>query len=67
MFKNKLGEDSPIPKFIPLKIRRRDHVESQDLTSKWHQIFDYPWGGGVQGKHWWLHKQTKPNKNKFSC
>ena len=25
MLKNKLGEDSPIPKFIPLKIRRWDH------------------------------------------
>ena len=28
MFKNKIGEDSPIPKFIYLKIRRRDGVES---------------------------------------
>ena len=28
MFKNKLGEDSPIPKFIHLKIRRRGGVES---------------------------------------
>ena len=28
MFKNKLGEDSPIPKFKHLKIRRRDGVES---------------------------------------
>ena len=28
MFKNKLGEDSPILKFIHLKIRRRDGVES---------------------------------------
>ena len=30
MFKNKLGEgeDSQIPKFIHLKIRRRDGVES---------------------------------------
>ena len=28
MFKNKLGEDSPIPKSIHLKIRRRDGVES---------------------------------------
>ena len=26
MFKNKLSEDSPIPKFIHLKIRRRDDV-----------------------------------------
>ena len=28
MFKNKLGEDSRIPKFIHLKIRRQDGVES---------------------------------------
>ena len=28
MFKNKLSEDSPIPKFIHLKVRRRDGVES---------------------------------------
>ena len=28
MLKNKLGEDSPIPKLIHLKIRRRDGVES---------------------------------------
>ena len=28
MFKNKLLEDSPIPKFVHLKIRRLDGVES---------------------------------------
>ena len=28
MSKNEIGEDSPIPKFIYLKIRRRDGVES---------------------------------------
>ena len=28
MAKNKFGEDPPIPKFIHLKIRRRDGVES---------------------------------------
>ena len=28
MFKNKIGEDSPSPKFIHLKIRRPDGVES---------------------------------------
>ena len=28
MLKNKLGEDSPIPKFMHLKIQRRDGVES---------------------------------------
>ena len=27
MFKNKVGEDSPIPNFIHLKIRLRDGVE----------------------------------------
>ena len=28
MSKNEIGEDSPIPKFLYLKIRRRDGVES---------------------------------------
>ena len=28
MFNNKLGEDSPIPKFIHFKIRRQDGVET---------------------------------------
>ena len=28
MLKNELGEDSPIPKFIHLKIRHQDGVES---------------------------------------
>ena len=28
MSKNKLGQDSPSPKFIHLKIRRRDGIES---------------------------------------
>ena len=28
MSKNKIGEDSPIPKFLYLKIRSRDGVES---------------------------------------
>ena len=28
MLKNKLGEDSPIPKFMHLKIQRRDGVKS---------------------------------------
>ena len=28
MSKNKLGDDSPFPKFIHLKIRRRNDVES---------------------------------------
>ena len=28
MSKNEIGEDSPIPKFLYVKIRRRDGVES---------------------------------------
>ena len=28
MYKNKIGDDSPIPKLIYLKIRRRDGVKS---------------------------------------
>ena len=51
MSKNKIGEDSPIPKFVYLKIQRRDGVE----------IFDDPWGGWVQGAHWWLHKGALDN------
>ena len=51
MFKNKLGEDSPIPKMIPLKIRRRGgnislttleegefKVPTEDCISKQNQI-----------------------------
>ena len=34
MFKNKIGEDSPIPKFIYLKIRRRDGVESLTILEE---------------------------------
>ena len=40
MFKNKIGEDSPIPKFIYLKIRRRDGVES--LTTLKEGEFNVP-------------------------
>ena len=32
MFKNKLGEDLPIPKVIHLKIWRRDGIESLMMT-----------------------------------
>ena len=34
MFKNKLGEDSPIPKFKHLKIQRRDGVESLTILEE---------------------------------
>ena len=34
MFKNKLGEDSPIPKITHLKIRRRDGVESLTILEE---------------------------------
>ena len=34
MFKNKLGEDSPIPKLVPLKTRRRDGDESLTTLEK---------------------------------
>ena len=45
MFKNKLGEDSPIPKFIHLKIRRRDGVES--LTTLEEGEFKVPIDGCI--------------------
>ena len=48
MFKNKLGADSPIPKFIHLKIRRRDGVES--LTNLEEGEFKVPIEGYISGK-----------------
>ena len=45
MFKNKLGEDSPIQKFIHLKIRRRDGVES--LTTLEEGEFKVPIDGCI--------------------
>ena len=45
MFKNKLGEDSPISKFIHLKIRRRDGVES--LTTLKEGEFKVPIDGCI--------------------
>ena len=46
MFKNKLGEDSPIPEFIHLKIRRRDGVES--LTTLEEGEFKAPIDGCIK-------------------
>ena len=46
MFKNELGEDSPIPKFIHLKIRRRDGVES--LTNLEEGEFKVPIDGCIR-------------------
>ena len=40
MFKNILGQDSPIPKFRHLKIRRRDGAES--LTTFEEGVFKVP-------------------------
>ena len=34
MSKNKIGEDSPIPKIIHLKIRREDGVESETILEE---------------------------------
>ena len=34
MSKNEIGQDSPIPKFIYLKIRRRDGVESLTILAE---------------------------------
>ena len=47
MFKNELGEDSLIPKFIHLKIRRRDGVES--LTNLEEGEFKVPIDGCIKG------------------
>ena len=46
MFKNKLGEDSPFPKFIRLKIRRRDGDES--LTTLEEGEFKVPIDGCIR-------------------
>ena len=46
MLKNKLGENSPIIKFIHLKIRRRDGVES--LTNLEEGEFKVPI------EYWWV-------------
>ena len=43
--KNKIGEDSPIPQFIYLKIRRRDGVES--LTTLEEGKFKVPIDGCI--------------------
>ena len=45
MFKNELGEDSPIPKCMHLKIRRRDGVES--LTTLEEGEFKVPINGCI--------------------
>ena len=45
MFKNKLGEDSPIPKYTP-------RFNAEMASNLW-----WPLGGWVQGTHWRLHKQ----------
>ena len=45
MSKNKIGEDSPIPKFLNLKIRRRDGVES--LTTLKEGDFKVPIDGCI--------------------
>ena len=54
MSKNKIGEDSPIPKFIYLKIRhrRRDGVES--LTTLEEGEFKVPIEGCISVKQLWL-------------
>ena len=46
MFKNELGEDSPIPIFIHLKVRRRDGVES--LTNLEEGEFKVPIDGCIK-------------------
>ena len=45
MFRNKLGEDSPIQKFIHLKIRHRDGVQS--LTTLEEGEFKVPIDGCI--------------------
>ena len=49
MFKNELGEDSPIPKFIHLKIRPRDGVKS--LTNLEEGEFKVPIDSCIRVRH----------------
>ena len=49
MFKNKLGEDSPIPKFIHLKIQHRDGIKS--LTTLEEGEFKVPIDGCMKLSH----------------
>ena len=58
MFKNKLGEDSPISKFIHLKIRRRDGVES--LTILEEGEFKVPIDSCINSRH-----VSRPTLTKF--
>ena len=46
MFKDQLGKDSPVPKCIHLKIRRRDGVES--LTTLKEGEFKVPIDGCIK-------------------
>ena len=54
MSKNEIGQDSPIPKFIYLKIRRRDGIES--LTILEEGKFKVPIDGCIKvtkgGSYW---------------
>ena len=52
MFKNELGKDSPIPKFIHLKIRRLDGVES--VTTLEEGEFKVPIDGCLKWSAWVL-------------
>ena len=47
MSKNKLGQDSPFPKFLHLKIRRRNGVES--LTTLEEGEFKFAIDGCING------------------
>ena len=49
MSKNKLGQDSPFPNFLHLKIRRRNGVES--LTNLEEGEFKFAIDGCINGSH----------------
>ena len=59
MFKNKLGEDSPITKFIHLKIRRQDGVEP--LTTLEEGELKVPIDGCIKSNIFvfWVEKSLK--------
>ena len=56
-----------VQKWNRLRFTNAEIYIPQDSTSRRRRIFDDPWGGGVQGAHWRLHKNNKqtnkqPNK-----
>ena len=59
-FKNYEVKIHHVQKWNRLRFTNPEIYIPQDSTSRWHRIFDDPWGGEVQGAHWRLHKYINP-------